>query len=204
MDLRRHFGLEFVTSSLEKKAEAAVTKATFGQDFTYPPVDASPATKSESGKSEDSDKKCLNNHPSVAYEIATSAASYARSRAKDLSLLDSERQDEDNTMTLESSERNFLHEEERSAPRVYKTEVQENYVTASTMTAVIATGEKEVEAAMSLPSLQSSPCKWFVCDESSTYTRFFVIQVTTTNFVASSYTKDTLATVASDAYEMHR
>lgn len=179
MDLRRHFGLEFVTSSLEKKAEAAVTKATYDQDFTYPPVDASPATEFKSGKSEGSDKKCLNNHPSFAYEIATSAASYASSRAKDLSLLDSERQDEDNSTTLGSSESKLLHEEEGSAPGVYKTEVQECYITASTMTAVIPTGEKAEEAAVALQSLHSSPCEWFVCDDSSTYTRFFVIQVTT-------------------------
>ncbi|KAK1364246.1 phospholipase A1 PLIP1, chloroplastic [Heracleum sosnowskyi] len=173
VDLRRHFGLEFVTSSLEKKEEAAVTKATLGQDFAYPPVDASPATKFEFEKSEVLDKNCLNNHPSVAYVIATSAASYVRSRAKDQSLLDSERQ-EDNSKINES---NLLHEEKRSAqPRVYKTEVLAEYVTASTMTAVIATSEEEEEAAMALQSFHSSPGDWFVCDDSSTYTRCFVIQ----------------------------
>ncbi|KAL8118953.1 hypothetical protein AgCh_016443 [Apium graveolens] len=173
-DLRRHFGLKFVTSSLEKKSEAVVTKATFDQDFIYPQVNASPATEFKSGKSEESDKKCLNNQPSVAYDIATAAASYVRSRAKDLSLLDSEQQDEENSMALKSNESKLVHKEERSAPRVYKTEVQEGYIT-TTMTPVIATSEKE-EASMALQSLQSSPCKWFVCDDSSTLTRFFVIQ----------------------------
>lgn len=86
-------------------------------------------------------------------------------------------------MTLESK---LLQEEERSAPRVYKTEVLAGYVTASIMTAAIATGEKEEEATMALQSLLPSSGEWFVCDEPSTYTRCFVIQVTTTNSVVPS------------------
>ncbi|KAL8102936.1 hypothetical protein AgCh_027461 [Apium graveolens] len=112
-DLRRHFGLEFVTSSLKKKSEAAVIKATFDQDFIYP---------------------------------------------QDLSLLDSEQQDEENSMALESNKSKLVHKEERSMPRVYKTEVQEGYIT-TTMTPVIATSENE-EASMALQPLHSSPCKW--------------------------------------------
>ncbi|KAK1404004.1 hypothetical protein POM88_003609 [Heracleum sosnowskyi] len=102
-------------------------------------------------------------------------ASYVRSRAKDQSLLDSERQ-EDNSMTLKINESNLLHEEKRYAqPRVYKTEVLAEYVTTSTMTAVIATSEEEEQATMALQSFHSSPGDWFVCDDSSTYTRCFVI-----------------------------
>lgn len=73
-----------------------------------------------------------------------------------------------------------LEEEDSSSPRVYKSEVAA-YVAASTMTAVVAAGEKEKEeAARDLQSLHSSPCEWFVCDDTSIYTRCFVIQVTTT------------------------
>lgn len=65
-----------------------------------------------------------------------------------------------------------------SPPRVKKSEVAA-FVAASTMTAVIAAEENEkMEAAKKLQSLQSSPCEWFVCDDYSTYTHCFVIQVT--------------------------
>lgn len=181
MDLRRYFGLEFVTSSLEKKAEAAATKATLDQDSNWPPVDASPATEIASGESSDSDKNCLNNHPSVAYEIGKSAASYVHSCAEDLSLQGSEKQDEDNRMTFEIDESKLPHEEEGSAPRVYKTEVLAVYEAASTMTAVFEEGEKKKEAAIAHQSILSLPVEWFVCDDPSTYTRCIIIQVTAKN-----------------------
>lgn len=51
-------------------------------------------------------------------------------------------------------------------------------VAASTMTAVVAAGERQKsEAAKDLRSLHFSPCDWFVCDDPTTYTRSFVIQV---------------------------
>ncbi|GER46364.1 alpha/beta-Hydrolases superfamily protein [Striga asiatica] len=52
-------------------------------------------------------------------------------------------------------------------------------VAASTVTAVVAAGEREKEkAAKDLQSLHSSPCEWFVCDDPGIYTRCFVIQGT--------------------------
>lgn len=196
MDLRRYYGLEFVTSSLVKKAEAAsiaATTAELDEDSTRPPVNSSSAIESKSGKSRTSNK-CLNKHPSAAYEIAASAASFVHSRAKGLLFHGSETQQEDTDMTLERSESKSLHEEESSTPRVCKSEVGSEvaaYVTASTMTAVVAAGEKEKEeAATALQSLQSSPCEWFVCDDSSIYTRCFVIQVTTIKCVMFNSQKD--------------
>ncbi|KAL4583707.1 hypothetical protein LXL04_008290 [Taraxacum kok-saghyz] len=62
------------------------------------------------------------------------------------------------------------------SPRVYNSEMAA-YMAASTMTAVVAAPEKEKqEAARDLQSLDSSPCEWFICDDSSIYTRCFVIQ----------------------------
>ncbi|CBI40502.3 unnamed protein product, partial [Vitis vinifera] len=149
-DLRRHYGLKFVTSSLEKKAEAAAIKAKLDHDSTRVPISDPADTGSSSEKAMDSEQKPLF-RPSVAYEIAASAASYVHSCTKDL-----------------------LSPE--SPSRVYKSEVAA-FVAASTMTAVVAAGEKEKqEAAKDLQSLHSAPCEWFVCDDSSTYTRCFVIQ----------------------------
>lgn len=118
MDLKRYYGLHFITSSLEKKAEAAAAvKEKLDHDATRVPPATVVAAKSNSGNTEEAEQK----HP-----IRSSLA----------------------------------------------------YVAASTMTAMVAAGEKEKqEAARDLQSLHSAPCEWFVCDDVSTYTRCFVIQV---------------------------
>lgn len=172
-----------------KKAEAAAFAGTtpdLNGHSTWAPVDSSSsATESESGESRNSNRKRPNNRPSAAYEIAASAASFVHSRAKDLLFHGSETQQEDINMTSKNSESKSLHKEERSTPRAYRSDAGSEvaaYVTASTMTAVVAAGDKEKEeAATSLQTLQSSPCEWFVCDDSNIYTRCFVIQVTIMN-----------------------
>lgn len=113
---------------------------------------------------------------SVAYEIAASAASYIQSRARGFLSIGSEPQSE--SIALHAKEKP-QGEDESTPSGVYKPEMAA-YVTASTMTAVVAADEKQKqEAAKDLQSLHSSPCEWFVCDDSSIYTRCFVIQVTT-------------------------
>ncbi|XP_052171688.1 phospholipase A1 PLIP1, chloroplastic [Diospyros lotus] len=152
MDLRRSHSLILVTSSLEKKAKAAILKEKFDQDSTTcAPVASSDATNElDHKKAAESEEKHMN--PAAAYEIAASAACFVHSRAKDpLS-------------------------EESSTPRVYESEVAAQ-VAESTITVVVAAGEKEKQkAAKDLQSLHSSPCEWFVCDDPSTYTRCFIIQ----------------------------
>lgn len=114
--------------------------------------------------------------PSVAYDIAASAASYVQSRAKELSPVGSEAQEEENDMNP-IGHREGTQEEADNSPRFYKSEVAA-YMAASAMTSVVAAGETEKqEAAMDLQSLHSSPCEWFICDDLSKYTRCFVIQV---------------------------
>ncbi|XP_028794720.1 phospholipase A1 PLIP1, chloroplastic [Neltuma alba] len=164
-DLRRYYGLQFVTSSLEKKAEVAKIKTKLDQDSTQVP----PSSSSQES-SQDNSKKKPKIQPSAAYEIAASAASYVQSRAKDL-------------LSRGSVSRPELHSEDSRGRLDIEVEDAEEasrvaaYVAASTMTAVVAAGEKEKqEAAKDLQSLHSSPCEWFVCDDFSTYTRCFVIQ----------------------------
>ncbi|PSS03954.1 capsid protein [Actinidia chinensis var. chinensis] len=169
-DLRRHYGLNFVTSSLEKKSKAEALKEKLDQDSIRVPV-ASSSTVSNPEKTEKSKEKRLN-RPAVAYEIAASAASYA----KDLLSLGSETKKESDDSDSRDNVEYPKEEGGSPSPRVYKSEVAA-YVAASTMTAVVAAGEKEKqEAAKALQSLQSSPCEWFICDDPSTYTRQFVIQ----------------------------
>lgn len=162
-DLKKYYGLQFVTSSLQKKAEAEELKEKLDQDSTRVP-----AEESSSETAADTEHKCSVD-PSVAYEIAASAASYVRSRDKD-------------GVDVENSCRNGDQQQQReegeSSPRSYKSEVAVS-LTASTMTVMVAAGEKEKqETAKDLRSPHSAPCEWFVCDDTSTYTRCFVIQVT--------------------------
>ncbi|CAA0838933.1 alpha/beta-Hydrolases superfamily protein [Striga hermonthica] len=129
-DLRRYYGLEFVTSSLEKKAEA---KEKVERDSTK--------TKLEYEKNPEQMKPP---RARTYDQIAVSAASFVQSRVKE--------------------------ETGGGCSRAA-------CVAASTVTAVVAAGEKEKEkAAKDLQSLHSSPCEWFVCDDPGIYTRCFVIQ----------------------------
>lgn len=170
-DLRKQYGLHFVTSSIERKAEISAIKAKFDEDSICVPV-VSVAT-TDSCQSE-KDIKCPI-RPSVAYDIAASAASYVQSRAKELSPVGSEAQEEENDMNP-IGHREGTQEEADNSPRFYKSEVAV-YMAASAMTSVVAAGEREKqEAAMDLQSLHSSPCEWFICDDLSKYTRCFVIQ----------------------------
>ncbi|KAK7338046.1 hypothetical protein VNO77_18643 [Canavalia gladiata] len=170
-DLRRYYSLQFVTSSLEKKAEVAKLKEKLDQDSTRVPIDDSVAFQNISKKGRYNEQK---HQIQLAYDIAASAACYVQLRAKDLLSLaaKSQQSDDEDSNGREDSPR----EEADGASRVYNSEVAA-YVAASTMTAVVAAGEKEKqEAAKDLQSLHSSPCEWFVCDDPSNYTRCFVIQ----------------------------
>ncbi|RDY00689.1 hypothetical protein CR513_16092, partial [Mucuna pruriens] len=170
-DLRIYYNLQFITSSLEKKADMKKLKVKLDQDSTRIPVDDSVASQDVSKKG----KKIKKKHKiELAYDIAASAASYVQLRAKDLLYLAAKSQKSEKE---ESNGRGDPPREElEGTSRGYKSEVAA-YVAASTMTAVVAAGEKEKqEAAKDLQSLHSSPCEWFVCDDPSNYTRCFVIQ----------------------------
>lgn len=52
-----------------------------------------------------------------------------------------------------------------------------SYIATSSVTAVVAAEEETKQAvANDLQSIHSSPCEWFICDDKSTCTRFFIIQ----------------------------
>ncbi|KAJ9188240.1 hypothetical protein P3X46_003612 [Hevea brasiliensis] len=163
-DLRRSYALRFVTSSLEKKAEAAAIKAKLDQDSTHLTVDSLNKSKSDENSYSELKKRALR---TSVYEIAASAACYVQSRTKSYTSCSPELHNECGCTEDAEGE---------TSPRVYKSEVAAA-VAASTMTAVVAAGEKEKQkAAKALQSLHSSPCEWFVCDDLSAYTRCFVIQ----------------------------
>ncbi|XP_051132945.1 phospholipase A1 PLIP1, chloroplastic [Andrographis paniculata] len=155
-DLKRYCELDYVTSSLEKKVEAAAIKERVEQGSTM-----TSSSEVKDPVSTAQQKPVVRS--SAAYEIATSAASYVQSRAKGLISRGAEPQ---------------IQVDESTYPprRIHKSEMAA-CVAASTMTAVVAAGENQKEkAAKDLQSLHSSPCEWFVCDDSRTNLRCFVIQ----------------------------
>ncbi|KAL9234538.1 hypothetical protein vseg_009397 [Gypsophila vaccaria] len=153
-------GLHMITSSLEKKAEAAAVKTKLdwdsilqGEDFTTPEFDSQARFI----------KKGHTIRASTAYEIAASAASHVQCLAKKESYSCNR---EDVTW----------HEDIYAVPRGCNSE-RAAQMAASTMTAVVAAREREKQAvAKELQSLHSSPCEWFICDDPTTHVRYFVIQ----------------------------
>ncbi|KMT20332.1 hypothetical protein BVRB_1g003310 isoform B [Beta vulgaris subsp. vulgaris] len=158
-DLQRYYGLQFVTSSLEKKAKAIELNAKLARDSTHL-------------KEEDLENLQQTNREhivssSVAYEIAASAACHVQNQAKT---------DQYHSST---SCRDAVYSgniEVCPVPRGCNSEMAAQ-MAATTMTAVVAGKEREKQAAAKeLQSLHSSPCEWFICDDPRTHVRFFVIQ----------------------------
>lgn len=157
-DLERLYGLDMVTSSLLKKAEAEALTDRMEYDSTRVPV----AMTHPNHLILDEQRPRLLLRPKAAYDIAASAATFVQSQTED----------------HDNRNEHRIEKDKSSCTRVYNSEMAAS-VAASTMTAVVAAGEKEKEqAAKDLQSLHSSPCEWFVCDDESIYTRYFVIQVT--------------------------
>ncbi|GMI69581.1 PLASTID LIPASE1 [Hibiscus trionum] len=120
-ELRRYYGLKFVTSSLEKKEEAATLKGKMDQDSIRVPVSVLETTELRSIAL------------SAVYEIAALAACYVQSRAKGLLSPGSKSQVKDNGDPCRS--RDLSEMEGENPPRVYNSEVAA-YMAASAMTAV--------------------------------------------------------------------
>ncbi|XP_019191078.1 PREDICTED: uncharacterized protein LOC109185595 [Ipomoea nil] len=165
-DLRRYYGLDFVTSSIMM----------FEQD-SMPIATAAHQNQNQNQNNKPQQKRSLLPRPPVAYEIAASAASYVQSRAKDLLSHDTYSlqpppQGDDKSLPLHPNKSCQELEEESTS-----SEMAAYVAAASAVTAVVAAGEKtKEEAARELQSPQSSPCHWFVCDDSTTHTRCFIIQ----------------------------
>ncbi|KVH89036.1 Lipase, class 3 [Cynara cardunculus var. scolymus] len=168
-DLRRYYDLTFVTSSLEKKALAEA----IAEDSIRLPMTTSITNQTLEKYGELKQQRITR---TSAYEIAASAATYVQSHAGGLTNLKSEPQQQEADGVLSRKDDYPLDKTNSSSPRVYNSEMAA-FMAASTMTAVVAAPEKEKqEAARDLQSLHSSPCEWFICDDSSIYTRCFIIQ----------------------------
>uniref|UniRef100_A0A0D9V2Z5 Fungal lipase-type domain-containing protein n=1 Tax=Leersia perrieri TaxID=77586 RepID=A0A0D9V2Z5_9ORYZ len=155
-ELKKYYGLRYVTSSLKKKADAGAICSKLDADSTRPPR-PEPPCESAATTSGPQPRRPIRSH--LAYEVAASAASYVHARARGL-------------LSFGGGQQPQGAEQQR----LYNSGVAA-YVAASTVTAVVAAeDEARQEAARDLRSPLSSPCEWFVCDEADARTRCFVIQ----------------------------
>lgn len=153
----KHYGLRFVTSSLEKKELAAKSEKI--------PQEVESKEKQEETKEANNGGYRIS--ASTAYNIAASAASYLHAQTRSILPFKSS-----NAMAGEGSNES-LHN-----INMMNTEVASLMATTDSVTAVVAAKEEVKQAvADDLNSTRSSPCEWFICDDNQSGTRFFVIQV---------------------------
>ncbi|KAG5044116.1 hypothetical protein JHK87_008031 [Glycine soja] len=162
--LFKHYGLRFVTSSIEKKELAmAAEKNQISQkeETNEKDVDETKEEKNNGGYMISA---------SAVYEIAASAASYLHAQTRSiLSLTSSDAAEGEGS--IEAINESF------NGDKMRNTEEANLKATTDSVTAVVAANEQVKQAfADDLNSTSSSPCEWFVCDDDQTSTRYFVIQ----------------------------
>ncbi|KAK2457087.1 alpha/beta-hydrolase superfamily protein [Trifolium repens] len=164
--LLKHYGLRFVTSSLEKKELAAKSEKNPQEvEEKSEKIDQEVEVKV---KEKQEETKETNNagyriSATVAYNIAASAASYLHTQTRSI-------------LPFKSSNA-VAGEENNESLNMMNTEVASLMATTDSVTAVVAAKEEVKQAvADDLNSTRSSPCEWFICDDNQSGTRFFVIQ----------------------------
>jgi small ligand-binding sensory domain FIST len=171
--LLKHYGLRFVTSSLEKKELAAKSEKNPQEvEEKSEKIDQEVEVKV---KEKQEETKETNNagyriSATVAYNIAASAASYLHTQTRSI-------------LPFKSSNA-VAGEENNESLNMMNTEVASLMATTDSVTAVVAAKEEVKQAvADDLNSTRSSPCEWFICDDNQSGTRSFVIQVRINQFL---------------------
>ncbi|KAK9136719.1 hypothetical protein Sjap_007313 [Stephania japonica] len=165
-NLLKDHGLQYVTSSVEKKAQSVHGEKNVGSSQVH---ENENKTDQETAQDEQQKKSQYQISASAAYNIAASAASYVQSHTRSILSFKASKDRVDGNLLEESNE---VHEDEVPGP-----EVASFVATTNSVTAVVAAKEETRQAvAKELNSASSSPCEWFICDDEQTQTRFFVIQ----------------------------
>lgn len=177
-NLMRYHGLQFVTSSLEKKEQALKVEKEKGsaedqQKEVNAAAKAQDAERNETKRAEGVEAKPEGNRTTstAAYQIAASAASYFHSHKKSILSFNSSK-----SMPNENDCEDISGG--TGSVDMINQDVASLMATTDSVTAVVAAKEEVKQAvADDLNSTHSSPCEWFICDDDQTATRFFVIQV---------------------------
>ncbi|CAA6661989.1 unnamed protein product [Spirodela intermedia] len=184
-DLVKCHRLSFVTSSLENKPEIPtpedVNSSLKDQEIQMPEEEKEAEEEEEKAEEEEEEKEegekvesqlmsGLLLSPSSAYRIAASAASYLQSQTRTILPFKPAR-----TEMVTSSSTGSTREEDEMEPT--SSSVASFVATTSSVTAVVAAKEEtKLAIANDLNSSASSPCEWYICDDDSIGTRFFIIQ----------------------------
>ncbi|KAL4286180.1 hypothetical protein S83_065368 [Arachis hypogaea] len=160
--LLKHYGLRFVTSSIEKRELTATAAA-----------EKNPQEE-EGNKKEDEQRKEQKNggyriSASAAFNIAASAASYLHAQTRSILPFKS---------SNHAASQDSLEGMKKSVDiGMTDAEMASLMATTDSVTAVVAAKEEVKQAvADDLNSTHSSPCEWFICDNDQSHTRYFVIQ----------------------------
>ncbi|KAI0529429.1 hypothetical protein KFK09_001978 [Dendrobium nobile] len=163
--LLKYHGLNYVTSSLEKKALLS------NAEGSTPEQDKSttePTPKREENKVHGENVEGIS--ASVAYRTVASAATYLQSQTKNILRQRTQKAESGDVPSI-----NAYSNEDEAVVRC--SQVASFVATTNSVTAVIA-GKEEMKDAVAedLNSASSSPCEWFICDDDKSRTRYFVIQ----------------------------
>lgn len=153
--LLKNHGLRFLTSSIEKKKQAAKSKKEKLSAEAEAQDEERNEIKQEGGEPD---------RPSAssAYQIAASTASYLHSHSKPTRSVNLTQKIDGSTISVD----------------MINKDVSSLIGTTDSVTAVVAAKEEVKQAvADDLNSTRASPCEWFVCDDDRSATRLFVIQV---------------------------
>lgn len=156
--LLKHYGLRFVTSSLEKKAQNLSAE----EEQSPPKINTERKERCPEGEGGKPSETGYRLSPSAAYHTVASAASYLQSQTRST-----------------TPSRTPIAENDRSEDRggPSSSDMASFVATTNSITAVVA-GEEEMKEAVAkdLNSPNSSPSEWFICDDDESSTRYFVIQ----------------------------
>ncbi|XP_075483754.1 phospholipase A1 PLIP2, chloroplastic-like isoform X1 [Primulina tabacum] len=152
--LLKNHGLRFLTSSMEKKEQAAKSKK---EKLSV----VAEAQEEERNEIKQEGREPDRPSASSAYQIAASKASYLHSHSKSTGSENLSRKIDGSTVSVD----------------MINKEVASLIGTTDSVTAVVAAKEEVKQAvADDLNSTRVSPCEWFVCDDDRSATRLFVIQ----------------------------
>lgn len=171
--LLKRYALRFVTSSFDQrgKSSASDKKQTPVQDQELEEISQAEGSNETRQNSSERKENGTGINDFVAYRIAASAASYLQSKTLGILPFNSAKSETSKDPTEESGEN-----EEKGTIKSLK---EMSFVaTTNSVTAVVA-GKEEMKDAVAkdLNSAKNSPCEWYICDDDSSSTRYFVIQV---------------------------
>ncbi|KAI3952539.1 hypothetical protein MKW92_002318 [Papaver armeniacum] len=162
--LKRH-KLRFVTSSVEKEAHPENVEVKSGS----PRVEET-GRLAEGMEETEEQRKNRYISASAAYHIAASAASYLQSHTRGILSFKSSKDGKEDDSIGEGLD-------SKGNAKVRSSKAALFVAMSDSVTAGVSLQEETKRAvAKDLNSAHSSPCAWFICDDDSSATRFFVIQ----------------------------